>query len=153
MRYRVALLALYFSVPAFAQSVPPAQAQGATTVDAEAIEGVGDLEVTARGNAEIRRDDVTIFGDLLRYNAEFGRVQGEGGVRLQRDGDRFYGPSLQFNTLEDAGTVESPRYLIQREATAHGGAEEVEIIDREHYRMKKGTRSEERRVGKEGRWR
>jgi lipopolysaccharide assembly outer membrane protein LptD (OstA) len=77
MRYRVALLALYFSVPALAQSVPPAQAQGATTVDAEAIEGVGDLEVTARGNAEIRRDDVTIFGELLRYNAEFGRVQGE----------------------------------------------------------------------------
>ena len=139
MRYRVALLALCFSVPALAQSVPPAQAQGATTVDAEAIEGVGDLEVTARGNAEIRRDDVTIFGNLLRYNAEFGRVQGEGGVRLQRDGDRFYGPSLQFNTLEDSGTVESPRYLIQREATAHGGAEQVEIIDREHYRMKKGT--------------
>src|ERR1051326_1159289 len=139
MRYRVALLALYFSVPALAQSVPPAQAQGATTVDAEAIEGVGDLEVTARGNAEIRRDDVTIFGDLLRYNAEFGRVQGEGGVRLQRDGDRFYGPRLQFNTLEDSGTVESPRYLIQREATAHGGAEEVEIIDHEHYRMKKGS--------------
>ena len=77
MRYRVALLALYFSVPALAQSVPPAQAQGATTVDAETIEGVGDLEVTARGNAEIRRDELTIFGDLLRYNSEFGRVQGE----------------------------------------------------------------------------
>src|ERR1043165_2922064 len=111
MRYRVALLALYFSVPALAQSVPPAQAQGATTVDAEAIEGVGYLEVTARGNAEIRRDDVTILG----------------------------GPRLQFNTVEDSGTVESPRYLIQREATAHGGAEEVEIIDHEHYRMKKGS--------------
>ena len=139
MRYRVALLALYFSVPALAQSVPPAQAQGATTVDAETIEGVGDLEVTARGNAEIRRDDVTIFGDLLRYNAEFGRVQGEGGVRLQRDGDRFYGPRLKFNTLEDSGTVESPKYLIQREATARGGADEADIIDREHYRLKNGT--------------
>jgi len=127
MRYRVALLALYFSVPALAQSVPPAQAQGATTIDAETIEGVGDLEVTARGSAEIRRDEVTIFGDLLRYNAEFGRVQGDGGVRLQRDGDRFYGPRLQFNTLEDSGTVESPKYLIQREGTARGEAERIEI--------------------------
>lgn len=139
MRYRVALLALYFSVPALAQSVPPAQAQGATTIDAEEIEGVGDLEVTARGNAEIRRDEINIFGDLLRYNSEFGRVQGEGGVRLRRDADRFYGPRLQFNTLDDSGTVESPKYLIQREATAHGSAEKVEIIDREHYRMKNGT--------------
>ena len=139
MRYRVALLALYFSVPALAQSVPPAQAQGATTVDAETIEGVGDLEVTARGSAEIRRDDLTIFGDLLRYNGEFGRVQGEGGVRLQRDGDRIYGPRLRFNTLEDSGTVESPKYRIQRETTARGGADEVDILDREHYRFKNGT--------------
>ncbi len=139
MRYRVALLALYFSLPALAQSVPPAQAQGATTVDAETIEGVGDLEVTARGKAEIRRDDVTIFGELLRYNAEFGRVQGEGGVRLQRDGDRFYGPRLRFNTLDDSGTVESPKYLIRREATARGEADAVEIVDREHYRLKNGT--------------
>ena len=112
MRYRVALLALYFSLPALAQNLPPAQAQGATTIDAETIEGVGDLEVTARGNAEIRRDDVTIFGDLLRFNAEFGRVQGEGGVRLQRDADRFYGPRLQFNTLEDSGKVESPKLAM-----------------------------------------
>ena len=140
MRYRVALLAFVLSrCAALAQSVPPAQAQGATTVDAETIEGVGDLEVTARGNAEIRRDDVTIFGDLLRYNAEFGRVQGEGGVRLQRDCDRFYGPRLKFNTLEDSGTVESPKYLIQREATARGGADEADIIDREHYRLKNAT--------------
>src|SRR4030095_17236250 len=127
MRYCVALLALCFTVAALAQSAAAPQ-EGATVIDAETIEGVGDLEVTARGSAEIRRDEVTIFGDLLRYTSEFGRVQGEGGVRLQRDGDRFYGPRLQFNTLEDSGTVESPKYLIQREATARGAAEKVEII-------------------------
>ena len=76
MRYCVALLALWFTPAALAQSVAPQE--GATVIDAESIEGVGDLEVTARGSAEIRRDDVTIFGDMLRYNSEFGRVQGEG---------------------------------------------------------------------------
>ena len=69
MRYRVALVALYFVVPAHAQSVAPAEGEGATIIDAERIEGVGDIEVTARGNAEIRRDDLTIFGDTLRFNA------------------------------------------------------------------------------------
>jgi LPS-assembly protein len=140
MRSRVALLALYFSLPAFAQSVPPsAEEPGATVIDAESIEGVGDIEFTARGNAEIRRDELTIFGDLLRYNAEFGRAQGEGGVRLQRGLDRFFGPRLEYDTLEDAGTVDSPRYLLQRERTARGGADEVEILDRDRYRLKNAT--------------
>jgi hypothetical protein len=65
MPYRVALLALCFAVPAFAQSAAPADEEGATTIDAERIEGVGDIEVTARGRAEIRRDDLTIFGASL----------------------------------------------------------------------------------------
>ena len=139
MRYCVALLALYLSTPALAQSKPPARAEGATVIDAEQIEGVGDLEITARGSAEIRRDDVTIFGDMLRFNAEFGRAQGEGGVRLQRDVDRFYGPRLDYNTLEDSGRVESPKYLLQRERSAHGGADEVIILERDRYRLKNAT--------------
>ena len=115
MRYCVALLALWFTVAALAQS-PSAPQEGATVIDAESIEGVGDLEVTARGSAEIRRDDVTIFGDMLRFNSEFGRAQGEGGVRLQRGLDRFYGPRLEYNTLEESGRVETPNYLLQRAA-------------------------------------
>jgi LPS-assembly protein len=139
MRYRVALLAVYFAVTAHAQGVAPAEGEGATVIDAERIEGVGDIEVTARGNAEIRRDDLTIFGDTLRFNAEFGRAQGEGGVRLQRGPDRFFGPRLEYNTLEDSGTVETPNYRLERERSAHGGAEELQILDRDRYRMKNAT--------------
>jgi LPS-assembly protein len=139
MPYRCALLALCFAVPAFAQSVAPVDEEGATVVDAERIEGVGDIEVTARGNAEIRREDVTIFGDILRFNAEFGRAQGEGGVRLQRGLDRFYGPRLEYNTREDTGVFESPNYLIQRERPARGGAAEVEILGRDRYKLKDAT--------------
>jgi LPS-assembly protein len=139
MRYCVALLALYFSAPVFAQGVPPASEEGATVIDAESIEGVGDLEVKARGSAEIRRDELTIFGDTLRYNAEFGRAQGEGGVRLQRGPDRFFGPRLEYNTLEDTGVVESPRYFLQRERSARGGADEVVILERDRYKLKNAT--------------
>ncbi len=133
MRYRVALLALCFAVPAAAQ---PADPEGATVIDAERIEGVGDLEVTASGNAEIRRDEVTIFGDLLRYNAEFGRVQGEGGVRLQRGADRFFGPRMEYSTRDDTGVFDQPNYLLQRERNARGAAEELEIVGANRYLLK-----------------
>jgi LPS-assembly protein len=137
MPYRFATLAiaLVAAAPALAQRAP----QSTTTVDAEKIEGVGDLEVTARGNAEIKRDEMTIFGDVLRYNQEFGRAEGDGGVRLQRGGDRFFGPRLQYNTHDDTGVFEHPTYLLQRDRTARGSAERIEFLGKDRYLLKKAT--------------
>jgi LPS-assembly protein len=139
MPYRVALLALCFALPAFAQTPAPADEDRTTTIEAERIEGVGDIEVTARGNAEIKRDDMTIFGEVLRYNQEFGRAQGEGGVRLQRGVDRFYGPRLEYSTRDDTGVFENPTFLIQRQRLARGSAERLEILGPEKFRMKNAS--------------
>ena len=104
-----------------------------TTIDAQKIEGVSDLEVSARGSAEIRRGEVSVFGDYLRYNREFGELEGTGGVRLQSGVDRFFGPTLEYNTLEDTGTLESPGFLLQRERPARGSAERMEFLGPSHY--------------------
>jgi LPS-assembly protein len=96
---------------------------------------VSDLEVSARGNAEIRRDDLTIFGETLRYNREFGRAEGDGGVRLQRGADRFFGPHVDYNMLDDTGVFDSPSYLLQRDRPARGGAGRLEFLGRERYRL------------------
>jgi LPS-assembly protein len=121
------------ATPALAQSTPAAP--GVTTIDAEVIEGVSDLEVTARGNAEIRRDDTVIFGDVLRYNRELGRAEGEGGVRMQSGVDRFFGPRLQYNTLDGTGVFEQPTFLMQREREARGGAERLEFLGKDKFRF------------------
>ena len=133
MPYRFALLAFFLAAPALAQNGAPADTP--TIIDAERIEGVGDLEVTARGNAEIRQEDFSVFGDVLRYNREFGRAQGEGGVRMQRGVDRFFGPRMQYNTLDDTGVLDSPTFLLQSDQTARGQAESLEFLGKGHYRM------------------
>lgn len=140
MPYRLATLAiaLVAAVPVLAQA-PAGRAKGPITIDAEIIEGVSDLEVTARGRAQIRRDDTTIFGEVLRYNREFGRVEGEGGVRLEQGVDRFFGPRLQFNTLDDTGIFEQPQFLLQRERPARGSAGVLEFAGRDRYRLKNAT--------------
>src|SRR5918996_631010 len=135
MGFRFAMLALALAAaPAGAQTGTPAEADR-TTIEAEAIDGVSDLEVTARENAEIRRDDITIFGEHLRYNREFGRAEADGGVRLQRGADRFFGPRLQYNILEDTGVFETPSYLLERDRTARGGAERLEFLGPDRYRL------------------
>ncbi|HZS67831.1 MAG TPA: LPS-assembly protein LptD [Burkholderiales bacterium] len=106
-----------------------------TTIDAQKIEGVSDLEVSARGAAEIRRGDVSVFGQFLRYNREFGELEGTGGVRLQSGVDRFFGPTLEYNTLEDTGTFDNPGFLLQRERPARGNADRMEFLGPSHYRL------------------
>src|SRR3954470_15921127 len=130
MPFRLATLALALAAAgsAVAQSDP-------TTVDAQKIEGVGDLEVSARGSAEIQHGEITVFGEFLRYNREFGELEAQGGVRLQSGVDRFFGPSMQFNTLEETGVLESPGFLLQRERPARGSAERMEMLGRNTYRL------------------
>jgi LPS-assembly protein len=135
MPSRVALLALFLAAPAFGQPAAPAPENEPTTIDAQRIEGVGDLEITARGDAQISNEDFTIFGQALRYNREFGRAQAEGGVRLQRGPDRFFGERLQYNTLDDTGVFENPSFLLNRELEARGRADRLEILGRQRYRL------------------
>jgi LPS-assembly protein len=129
------LLLLSIGAPlACAQAGAPAQ-KGPTTIDAERIEGIADLEVTARGRAELRREDTAIFGDFLRYNREFGRVEADGGVRLERGGDRFFGPRLRYDTIHETGVFEEPTFVLRREQTARGGAERLEFLGRNRLRL------------------
>ena len=64
---------------------------GPTTIDADYIEGIGGQETTARGNAELRQDDTVIFGDFLRYNQEFGRIEADGACGCSRATTVFRG--------------------------------------------------------------
>jgi len=139
MLHRLATLAVAFvsAAPVLAQDAN--SPTGPTTIDARSIEGVSDLEVTARGAAEIKRDDLSIFGEVLRYNRQFGVVEGEGGVRVQQGPDRFSGPTLRYNTLDDTGYLESPTFLLQREETARGSADRLEFVGKDHYRLRKAS--------------
>lgn len=145
-----ALLILAFGAPpAGAQAPAPAAApaarpaaaadqKGPTTIDAEKIDGISELEVTARGKVELKRDEVNVFSDFLRYNQEFGRIEAEGGVRLERGPDRFFGPRLRYDTLNDTGVFEQPSFILNRDQTARGGGERLEFLGKNRLLLNQG---------------
>ena len=142
----VIALALAWAGPVLAQAIKPApvvapsRQSGPATIDAEHIEGVGGQEVTATGNAELRQDDTVIFGDYLHYNQEFGRIEADGGVRLEQGGDRFSGPRLRYDSRNQTGVFEQPSFVLRRgEQPARGKAETIEFLGPEHYSMKNGS--------------
>jgi len=136
MLFRPATLAIALSAAVIQSASALAQDQSdATTIDAQKIEGVSDLEMSARGAAEIRHGDVGVFGEFLRYNREFGEMEGEGGVRLQSGVDRFFGPSLYYNLLDDTGSFQQPQFQLQRERPARGSAQRIEFAGKSKYKL------------------
>jgi len=118
---------------AFAQA--PADKLPPATIDAQSIEGISGLEVTASGNVEFRQGDTEVYADHLKFNREYGRVEADGGVRLQQGGDRFFGPRLIYDTSSRTGQLDSPSFSIRREQTARGGASRVEFLGPDRYRL------------------
>lgn len=135
MLFRLATLAIAFTSLVTSASALAQDPSDATTIDAQKIEGVSDLEVSARGQAEIRHGDAAVFGEFLRYNREFGEIEGEGGVRLQSGVDRFFGPSLYYNLLDDTGTFQGPQFQLQRERPARGTADHIEFAGKGKYKL------------------
>jgi LPS-assembly protein len=124
------LLALLAAALAQAQPV-----KEHATIDAQSIEGISGLEVTARGGVEFRQDDTTIYADYLKFNREFGRLEAQGGVRLEQGGDRCPGSRLRYDTTDHTGVLEEPAFLLRREQTARGGAERVQFLGRDRFRL------------------
>ena len=119
---------------------PAAKAQEPTTIEAEKIEGVSELEVTARGSVEFKREDLTLYSEFLRYNQEFGRIEADGGVRLTRGLDRFFGPRLRYNTRDDTGVFEQSSFILQGETTTmRGKSERMEFLGRNRFKLVKGS--------------
>jgi LPS-assembly protein len=124
------------ALPGLAQPGGIAAGEEPMTIDAERMEGVGALEMSARGAAEIDQGELNIFGETLRLNQELGTVEGDGGVRLKSGVDRFFGPRLRYNMLDDTGLFEQPQFLLQRGLPAHGSGESMEFLGKQKYRFK-----------------
>ena len=119
---------------------PPVQ------VTADRIEGTTDKETTASGNAEIRRGDVRIGGDELKYLNETEEVTAKGNVRIERNGDVITGPSLRYRMPDSTGAIEKPDYSLaprQRNNSApmavRGNATAMELQGEDKYHLTDAT--------------
>ncbi|MGH8688451.1 MAG: LPS-assembly protein LptD [Burkholderiales bacterium] len=121
------------AVQAYAQA--PAEKTPPATIDAQSIEGISGLEVTARGNVEFRQGDTEVYADFLKFNREYGRLEATGGVRLMQGGNRFFGPRLEYDTATRTGELEAPSFVLQGVQTARGGASRIEFLGPDHYRL------------------
>jgi len=160
LRARPVALAIALLLPtaAYAQSAGPSpktqvkQTTGSSdkslpvTIDADRLEGTAGQESVAEGNAVLKRGDVTIHADSLRYRVDTSDVDASGNVRLEREGSAISGPALRYRVNEETGIFDRPEYSLVPRArfglqavTASGRADEIELLGEEKYKITDGT--------------
>ena len=117
-------------------------------IDADRIEGVSGKETTAQGNATLRRGDLSIRADSLKYQEESEDVEASGNVRFESGGNVVSGPLLRYRIPDATGTFEKPEFafaprtprasLGQQPVSARGQAESIEFLGEDQYRIKDG---------------
>jgi LPS-assembly protein len=115
------------------------------TLDADRIEGVSGGETTAEGNANLRRGDLSIRADSLRYSEANEEVEAKGNVRLERGGDTVSGPSVRYSLKDATGSIEKPEFTLaprvranQAPVPGRGKAEAIELLGEDQYRIRDG---------------
>ena len=135
----IALWCALFSGALLAQGAAP-NPKGPTYIDAERIEGVMDIEVTATGKAELRQDETLIFGERIKLNQEFDRIDADGGVRMEQGADRFSGTRLKLDTANQTGVVDDSRFSLGGgDKPGRGTAERLELLGKGRYLARNGT--------------
>ena len=111
-------------------------------LSARRIEGIGEKEVTAEGDAELQHGDTSIKADYLHFNNETSEIDARGHVRLEKAGNVMTGPSLRYRTSTSSGLLVQPDFVLAPHAargmapvTGRGHAERVEILDENHVQL------------------
>ncbi len=96
-------------------------------IDAERIRMRPDMDAELEGDVLLRRPGMAVRADRLEYDQTRERVKAEGRVRINRQGNRFEGPSAELQLDSFEGRFDAPRYrLVQG---GHGDARQIDFID------------------------
>lgn len=126
--------------PAPGAPASPSGSRGATPVllEADEVEGIGETEVRARGNAVLTQDDRSLAADQILFFPQSQDVYAEGNVVLRRGDDEARGPALNLNLETFIGRMEAPRYELAIN-DSRGSADEVLFESRDRSRARNAT--------------
>ena len=87
-----------------------ADADAASFISADRIDGSPEDKLTLSGNAEIRRGGAVLRGDRITYTQATDEVRAEGHARISREGASFSGPSMSFHITSRSGSMSDAEY-------------------------------------------
>ena len=110
------------------------------------MQGTGDREVVAEGNAVLRHGQTTITADWMRFDNETSDIEARGNVRIEQVGNAMMTPSLRFRTSDSTGEAQTPDFILaprQKQGMApvggRGHADRLVILGENRFEMVNAT--------------
>ena len=125
--------------PATAQQSPvvsPAPGSDEVTIQSETQTRLGKHDYQAKGKVEVRYQDMLLKADEVWGNDETHEAEGQGNVYFEQGNQKVWGERFKFNFVTKTGVFyrakgrADPGFLFD--------AEEVEKLDGDRYRIRKG---------------
>jgi len=116
----------------------PAEGQSITFTSSNQIDGVNDRILTLKDNAEIRKPNAFIKGDLITYDPDTGIAEAIGNARHYKDNSLFTGPRSKLKLDSRVGWMETPEYEL-RNNQASGKADRADFLDEDKILLTKPT--------------
>ena len=117
--------------PWLAEELPAAAPQAPSFISGDKLDGEIDRQVTATGQAEVRKPGSVLKGDVIRYDQSSNTLSAQGNVRLNQMGNIFRGDKLQLQLDSYEGSLQNVTFHILSTGGA-GKASKIDFIDQEH---------------------
>lgn len=112
----------------------------ATSAMADSMTTTTGMDVSLKGNAQLRRYASIVKGDALHYDVDTDKADAYGHVQLVNDGNVFNGPDAYFYVDANEGTISVPRYRFYLTG-GWGSAQRADLVDNERTVVHHGTYS------------
>lgn len=133
-------LALIFAGGALAAPAAPESggklAPGETRVTADQLDGQMEVELKARGNVYVERDDQTVTADWLNYYQPENRAEAGDRFKLTQENNTVYGCNLNYNLTDRTGNATDADFdAYSGKNRFRGTSNEVEFQGKNLYQL------------------
>jgi len=118
------------------QRRPAIEPNAPIRVQSDRAEGRGEEAIVFTGNVELRRGELHVDADELRYDKTTNTLDASGNARLRNDaGDVFLAPRLNYRLDTESGTADTTGFRLGK-SNARGDAGHVDFRDGKRIEMR-----------------
>jgi len=88
---------------------------GSIVVEGDTMDFYLDRQMRSFGNASIKKDNQSIYGDKIEYDVQNDELHVVGNTRIEADGMKVWGPELRMKLNDSLGEMQSPSFELEGE--------------------------------------
>ncbi len=108
---------------------------GSIIIEGDTMDFYLDRKMRSSGNASIKKDKQSIYGDNIEYDVQNDELHVVGNTRIEFDGLKVWGPELRMKLYDNIGEMKGPSFELDTqfsEIPYIGAAKATDVLDQDN---------------------